>query len=201
MKTKQTFSISQTLDVSKTYSYADYLLWTFQERIELIKGKIFKMSPAPNTQHQIISGEIFYAFRHFLDSKKCKVFAAPFDVRLPSKQKETDDKEIYTVVQPDLCIVCDASKIDKNGCLGSPDLIVEILSPGNTDKEMKEKFDIYQEAGVNEYWLIEPKDKIVLVYVLNTEGKYVGLRPFTSSDTLTSSQFKGFELNLNDVFN
>ncbi len=201
MKTKQTVAISQNLDVSKTYSYSDYLLWTFQERIELIKGRIFKMSPAPNTLHQIISGEIFYAFRHFLDSKKCKVFAAPFDVRLPAKQHEKDDKAIYTVVQPDLCIVCDASKIDKKGCLGAPDLIVEILSPGNTDREMKDKFDIYQEAGVKEYWLIEPKDKIVLVYVLNNEGKYVGLRPFTSSDTLNSTLFEGFALNLNDVFN
>jgi len=117
------------LDLSKQYSYADYLSWKFGERIELIKGYIRQMA-APNAYHQEISIELSTYFKnHFKATQKpCKVFSAPFDVRLYNYAKSaTADKDIYTVVQPDLSIICDKSKIDTKGCLGAPDLIIEIL--------------------------------------------------------------------------
>jgi Uma2 family endonuclease len=97
------------LDLSKTYTYADYLKWTFDERLELIKGKIFKMSPAPGSDHQSISGEVFGELRNHLKGKPCKVYAAPFDVRLT--RRSADDKDIVTVVQPDICVICDRKKL------------------------------------------------------------------------------------------
>nr|WP_240049200.1 Uma2 family endonuclease [Mucilaginibacter psychrotolerans] len=133
------------LDINKTYTYADYLKWTFDERLELIKGKIFKMSPAPGSVHQIIFGAVFNSLYNHLKGKPCKVFSAPFDVRL--KKRFSDNKDITTVVQPDVCVVCDPAKIDIRGCLGAPDIMVEILSPGNNKKELQNKYEVYEEAG------------------------------------------------------
>lgn len=190
----------EELDLNKTYSYADYLLWAFKERLELLRGKVFKMSPAPNSRHQFISGEIFFQLRKFLDSKSCRVFTAPFDVRLPQKNSDGSPKNTFTVVQPDICVICDLKKIDTRGCIGAPDLVVEILSPGNTEREMKDKFAIYEEYGIKEYWLIEPRDKVLLVYILNEEGKYIGLRPFVATDTFKSPTIIGFELSIKELF-
>jgi len=188
------------LDLNARYSYADYLKWQLEERIELIKGKIFKMSPAPATRHQQYVGEIFRQISNHLHRNTCKVFVAPFDVRLSPVQK-ADSERIYTVVQPDICVICDPAKIDAKGCIGAPDLIIEVLSPGNAEKEMNEKFEIYQENGVKEYWLVEPNDRIVLVYVLDEAGKFIGLKPFTESETLTSKSLGTFELLVRDIFN
>jgi Uma2 family endonuclease len=189
------------IDISKTYSYSEYLKWTIEERLELIKGKIFKMSPAPSLKHQIISSELHLLLGNYLKNKPCKVFAAPFDVRLYDKKKSVKkDKDIFTVVQPDLCIICDKSKLDERGCLGAPDLIIEILSPTNTHKEMKEKFEIYEEAGVKEYWIVNYVERNVLIYKMNEEGKYIGLKPFVEEDTITTSLFPNLEVNLKEVF-
>jgi Uma2 family endonuclease len=187
------------LDLNGTYSYADYLKWTFEERLELLRGKIFKMSPAPASKHQLIVGEIHYQIKKHLRHKSCQVFLSPFDVRLSPRRKEANSK-VLTVVQPDVCVVCDLSKIDKNGCVGAPDLVVEVLSPGNTGREMKDKYEIYEENGVKEYWLVEPNDKIVLVYVLNEQGRYVGLKPFTETEILTSAIIKDFAVPVSEIF-
>ena len=187
------------LDFSKKYSYADYLLWKFEERIEILRGKIFKMSPAPSSSHQRISTELFGGLYTYFRKSSCQIFHAPFDVRLPDSQKKNTDKDIFTVVQPDLCIICDKSKIDERGCVGAPDLIVEILSPGNTTKEMKNKFRLYEEAGVREYWLVEPNDRVIFVYVLR-EGIYIGLAPFTEEDILKSEIFEGLEMSVAEIF-
>nr|WP_295921125.1 Uma2 family endonuclease [uncultured Dyadobacter sp.] len=187
------------LDLNGTYTYADYLLWRFEQRLELIKGKIFKMSPAPSTRHQKISGELFLEIGSYFRNHYCQVFYAPFDVRLPIKDQNITDQKIYTVVQPDLCIICDESKLDERGCLGAPDLIVEILSPGNSKKEMDHKFDLYEECGVREYWLVEPAENTVFVYVLNDKGKYIGLKPAT--ETLTSTIFPDLKIKLEKIFN
>jgi Uma2 family endonuclease len=144
-------------------------------------------------------GEIFRQISNHVHRSSCKVFVAPFDVRLTPIQK-ADSTKIHTVVQPDICVVCDPAKIDAKGCVGAPDLIVEVLSPGNTDKEMNEKFEIYQENGVKEYWLVEPNDRIVLVYVLDETGKYIGLKPFTESETLTSKSLGSFQLLVREIF-
>ncbi|HEX8376624.1 MAG TPA: Uma2 family endonuclease [Pedobacter sp.] len=186
------------LDLNKTYSYADYLKWTFDERIELIKGKIFKMTPAPNTYHQRVSGAAFNELYNYLKKKPCSVFSAPFDVRLP--RKSIDDNTIYTVVQPDICVICDPIKVDKKGCIGAPDIVVEILSPGNNKKELQNKFEVYEEALIREYWIIHPDEHTFLKYVLNEEGKYVAQRLLTVGDEVTTPILAGFVLSLEEVF-
>lgn len=188
-----------SLDFSKTYSYADYLKWKFEERLELLKGKIFKMSPAPNLSHQRTSMRLTLKFGNFFYGKKCQLFHAPFDVRLPDSQKKTGDKDVFTVVQPDLCVICDDSKLDERGCIGSPDLVVEILSPGNTNKEMSNKFRLYEEAGVREYWLVEPNDRIILIYYLK-DGQYIGLKPFTDEEDAVSVIFPDLKVPVAELF-
>ena len=186
------------LDLQKSYSYADYLKWRFEERVELIKGKIFKMSPAPARRHQRISGFFNAKLFNFLDNKG-QVYSAPFDVRLTPRKSDNTNK-IYTVVQPDICVICDPSKLDERGCIGAPDWIIEILSPGNSQTEMKNKFEVYEENGVKEYWLADPTSEVVLVYVLNEAGKYIGLHPFTLEDQITSHVFPDFQLSVADIF-
>lgn len=190
-------SIEQ-LDFSKRYSYADYLKWQISERLELIKGYIMRMS-APSRERQKISWNLEREMDKYFYGKPCEIYHAPFDVRLP-RFDEKNDKEVYTVVQPDICVVCDESKLDKRGCIGAPDLIVEILSPGNTKKEMKEKFEIYEETGVREYWMVDIADKIVLVYTLDQQGKFIGHRPFIEDETLYSIIFPELAIDLTRVF-
>ena len=187
------------LDLNKRYTYGDYLKWKFTERVELIRGKIFKMSPAPNTAHQRISGELFYALKTYFNKSLCKVFHAPFDVTLPIANKKNKNQQT-TVVQPDIVVVCDETKLDKQGCNGVPDLVVEILSPGNTKKEMKFKFEAYQEAKILEYWLIDPQRQFMMFYSLNDEDIYVGSVPYTDEDVFESKVLKGFQLPLSRIF-
>lgn len=187
------------LDLNATYSYADYLKWQFEERVELIKGKIFKISPAPARRHQRISGRFHAALFNFLDDKVCQVYHAPFDVRLTQRKSDNTSK-IYTVVQPDICVVCDDTKLDEKGCIGAPDWIIEILSPGNSQIEMKNKFEVYEANGVKEYWLADPANDVIFIYVLNTEGKYIGLHPFALEDVIASHIFPDFKLNVADIF-
>ena len=186
------------LDLSKTYTYADYLLFRFKERLEIIKGKIYAMSPAPNVAHQRVATNLTRAFSNYFHKTPCQVFTAPFDVRLPNK-KSSNDPKIYTVVQPDLCIYCDATKLDERGGIDAPDLVVEILSPGNTQKEMKLKYNLYEEHGVREYWLVHPLDKTILIYSLQN-GEYIAHRPLTDEDIATSIIFPELHVEVAEVF-
>lgn len=120
------------------FSYADYLTWELDEMVELIKGKVWRQAAAPRRIHQEVSGKIFTKLFNLLEGEKCKVFIAPFDVRLPVKSKRNED--VFTVVQPDICVVCDREKLDEMGCVGAPDLVVEILSPSNNQKELIHKY-------------------------------------------------------------
>ena len=187
------------LDLSKSYTYADYYSWRFEERLELIRGKIFKMSPVPSGNHQTISFNIAGELYQFLKGKSCKAYAAPFDVRLV--RSNTSDKKIKNVVQPDVCVICDLTKMaDQRSCLGAPDIMVEILSPGNNKKELKIKYDLYEEFGVKEYWIVYPDEQSVLKYVL-INGKFRAEdRALTLGDKITTSILPGFELLLDDVF-
>ena len=185
------------LDLNKLYTYADYYKWQFEERVELIKGKIFRMSPAPNPYHQVLAGDIHTSINVFLRKKPCKVFIAPFDVRLP--RKSVDDAEIITVLQPDICVICDLKKIDRRGCVGAPDLVVEVLSPGNSTKELRNKYDVYEEAGVKEYWVVSPQNQTFMIYTLI--DKKFQLSPVKMpGDTITSVVLPGFELDLTELF-
>ena len=188
------------LDTKKLYSYADYLLWRMKERIELIRGKVFKMSPAPGTEHQRISHELDRQLGNYFYRKPCQVFPAPFDVRLPGPAAKGDEG-IFTVVQPDLCVVCNIAKLDEKGCKGAPDFVIEILSPGNSKKEMRDKYEVYEEAGVREYWLVNPSEKAVFIYLLSKEGRFIGLQPLTEDQVAKAHIFPGFEIALNELFN
>lgn len=183
------------LDLTKTYTYSDYLLWQLSERVELIKGFILKMSPAPSRKHQTISQNLNYKIYSYFENKNCSVYVAPFDVRLPvaSGQKNS------TVVQPDLCIICDQNKLDDKGCDGAPDLIIEILSPHNSKHDVDTKFNLYQESGVKEYWIVEPEERIVLVYTLK-DNKYIGLKPFSETETIKSPLFPEMKITVEAVF-
>ncbi len=183
---------------SGLYTYADYLRWTIEERVELIRGKIFKMSPAPRYGHQELSGNIYGPMRNFLLQHPCQVMIAPFDVCFPRKSKK--DEDITTILQPDICVICDPDKIsDRGTCMGAPDLIVEVLSPGNSKKEMKLKYEVYEESGVREYWIIDPERKVCHVYFLE-ENLFVSRRPLIEGDVLKSRVLSGFELPVDDVF-
>ena len=187
------------LDLNGTYSYADYLLWRFKERVELFKGKIFEMSPAPNRKHQRVCLLLTRYLDRFFENQKCGLYFAPFDVRLINFTKSTADNTVFTVVQPDLCVICDQSKLDKRGCIGSPDLVVEILSPGNSKKELGIKFNLYEENGVLEYWIVNPLEESVLVYSL-VNGKYIGTKPLIDNEKITSPLFPELDFEIEKIF-
>lgn len=181
-----------------TYSYADYLTWEIDEMVELIKGKVFRSAAAaPRRKHQEVAGLLFSKILQHLEGKNCKVFIAPFDVRLPVNSKKNED--IFTVVQPDICVVCDRSKLDEAGCLGAPDLIVEVLSPGSNKKELKNKYEVYEESEVQEYWIIHPSEETLVIYNL-IEGKYQPSKLFSHGDIIKSNVIHGFELDLEEFF-
>lgn len=180
------------LDLTKQYTVKDYLTWQFAERVELFKGFIAKMSPAPSSRHQIISGMLFLEIGIFLRKKSCKVFYAPFDVYLP----KIDDR---TVLQPDICVICDAAKIQKKGCVGAPDLVIEILSPGNSRREMEDKYNLYEEAGVKEYWIVFPSEQVIQVYFLEN-GKYISQKAHANGDIVKTRILDGLDLEVDKIF-
>jgi Uma2 family endonuclease len=187
------------LDPTKRYTYADYLTWKFQERVELIKGWLYKMTPAPNMGHQAVSVRLLRPMLNYFESKKCNVFTAPFDVRLLDKRKQKNDNKVYTVVQPDICVVCDDAKLDERGCIGAPDWIIEILSPGNTKREMQVKYDLYEENGVREYWIVHPGDHTIAVFELK-ERKYQFKKFYVKGDKVPCGLFRGLKIDTAKVF-
>jgi Uma2 family endonuclease len=187
------------LDLTKQYSYADYLTWKFTDRVELIRGWIKKMSPAPSSYHQVVSGNLSFHIQKYLYKKECKVFVAPFDVRLINTKKSSDDNIVYTVVQPDICIICDKDKIDKRGCVGAPDLVIEIVSKGNTKYEMETKFELYEEAGVLEYWIVGLGDETTTVFDLK-ENKFQFRKIYSNDDKVPMGIFTDFSLDMTEVF-
>jgi Uma2 family endonuclease len=196
---KERFSLSILNEPDRRllhYTYADYLNWDFEEIVELIKGKIFTKAAAPNRRHQEVSGNLSARLWNYLKNHPCKVYTAPFDVRF---SRNSEYSKIDSVVQPDICVICDLTKLDSKGCFGAPDLIVEILSPGNSRVEVQNKYELYQEYGVREYWVVHPTDCTLLIYTL-IDGKFIPSKLFTSGDRITSIVLPGFELDLEEVF-
>ena len=154
---------------------------------------------APTTLHQRVTGRIYAELYHFLKKQKCEVLVSPFDVRFPDRS--TAEEDVFTVLQPDVCIVCDASKIEPRGCLGAPDVVVEVLSPSTSKKDMVNKFNVYEKHKVKEYWIVEPIEKCMLKYVLNENGLFIGDKAYRKNDQLTSSIFPGFYLNIDEILN
>ncbi|MEI7725889.1 MAG: Uma2 family endonuclease [Bacteroidota bacterium] len=189
------------LDLNKRYTYADYLTWMDDVRRELFDGFIKLMTPAPSRMHQKISTNLTRVFSNFLIHKDCEVYHAPSDVRFIKDKKSKSDKQVYTVLQPDIFVVCDLSKLDDRGCLGAPDMIIEILSPKNSQRDTRDKFEIYQEHGVREYWIVSPNDETVNVFVLDEKGKFQFKGLFAGDDNIPVNIFNGdLKVDLTEVF-
>lgn len=184
--------------IGENFTYTDYLSWDDNERWEIINGEAYNITPVPNVSHQLILSQLLLQLGNQLNGKSCQVFPAPFDVRLPvGKEKE---KDIENVVQPDITIVCDAKKLDKKGCLGTPDMIIEILSPLTYRKDRKEKFFLYEQVGVKEYWLVSPDEKLVEVFRLEPGGKYGRPGIYSETDMIQLSFINEATIDLNAVF-
>ena len=178
-----------------TWTYADYKEWELEprERYEVIHGYAYLMS-APNAHHQSMLMELSKQIANFLTGKPCKVYPAPFDVRLFYEEDESDT----TVVQPDISVICDEKKRGKEGCRGAPDLVVEILSPSNTAVEMQRKFNVYKEAGVKEYWVLDDENKELTVYLF--DDNKMESRTFSNKDNAPVSVLNGLTIELELVF-
>ena len=189
------------LDLNKRYSYADYLTWFDNVRRELFDGFIKFMTPAPSRLHQKVTRKLVTRIDNFLSQKTCEIYFAPFDVRFPNNKNENSDNQIFTVVQPDVCIICDPSKLDDKGCLGAPDMIIEINSPNNPQNDIKIKFELYEKNFVREYWIVNPSDKNVSVFILNNENKFQFSGMYAGDDQIPVGIFDGeLKINLLEVF-
>jgi len=186
------------LDTNKRYTFENYLTWLDDKRRELIDGFVYMLA-GPTRKHQKISIMISSRFFNYLENKKCEVYAAPFDVRLPNNG-ETEDNLIYNVVQPDIVVVCDLGKLDEKGCIGPPDLIVEILSANTSKKDLKDKFSLYEKSGVKEYWIVYPNEKSINVFILSPKNKYGLKGMYVEGDTISPSMFADLFLELEDIF-
>ncbi len=179
------------------YTYADYLKFDMDYMVEVIRGKLFKMSPAPGSTHQEILGKLHVDIAVFLAGKDCKVFLAPYDVILPVNKIGYSKSQ--TVVQPDICVICDKSKIREKGCFGPPDWIIEIISPHTSKKDLQDKYNVYEEAGVKEYWIVMPKSQVVEVYTLGN-NRYQRLGAYVFEDTVSPVTLPGLEISLPEIF-
>ena len=181
----------------KGYTLADALTWDESERIELIYGNPVMMA-LPVKRHQEISGELFGQLRDYLKGKKCKVYATPFAVRLFEWDGDHPE-DVDTMVEPDISVVCDAGKLDDIGCKGVPDLVMEILSPTTQRHDRVTKFNLYQQAGVREYWIVDPAGKSVQVFVLD-DGRYVAKDFGTAGDAIKVNVLENCTIDLSRVF-
>ena len=182
----------------KKFSYADYLKWSSEERWELIDGQTYAMSPAPLPIHQELLVELVTELNLYFRNKPCKVYPAPFDVRMAKLGARSED--VFTVVQPDISIVCDKDKIDDKGCIGAPDLIIEILSPATASRDHILKKAIYEKNGVKEYWLVDPVHRIVSVYRYESKSKYGASLIFDDQAKVEIPMFEGLQIDLARVF-
>jgi len=189
-----------TLDQNKRYTYADCLTWPEGFRCEIINGAARKLPPV-NTAHARVCSILMFLLYSFIKEKdcKCQVYSGIFDVRLPKNGKTAYDK-IDTVVQPDICVVCDLSKLDDLGCIGAPDLIVEVLSPSTLKNDWNYKFNLYEKSGVREYWIVDPKAKMVSVFLLQADGKYDNGAFYECNQKAPVFIFEGLEIDLNELF-
>jgi len=178
------------------YTYDDYLKFDFDYYVELIRGKIFKMSPSPNTRHQRTLREFTGKFYNHFKGKPCQVFFAPFDVILPVTNRKGKPN---TVVEPDLCVICDPSIIQERGCFGVPDFLIEIISPHTTRKDIKIKFDLYQEVKVREYWVVYPDEKSIEMYILAND-KFELKEVFIKSGNISPHIFPEFSFEVAEIF-
>lgn len=180
------------------FTYGDYVNWPDEERWEILAGVVYAITPAPTCRHQEILIELATQIRTLLRNQPYRAYCVPFDVRLP--EKDETDAEIATVVQPDIAVVCDQSKLDEKGCRGAPDFIIEIISPGTASRDQAEKVALYEAHGVREYWILHPVDELVTVRVLDATGRYEIPRVLKLSGRVAVSVLPGIRLDM-DLLN
>lgn len=178
------------------YRWSDYLAWPEGERYELIDGVAYAMSPAPRRRHQEISGEIFRQTANALRGKSCRVYDAPFDVKLSADE----DDDAPTVVQPDITVTCDRTKLTQQGMTGPPDLVVEVVSPESGLIDRRRKFELYERFGVREYWIVDQDEKVVEVWRLEDDRSYRRSGVFGPDDTVTAAAVPDLVVSLAEVF-
>ena len=184
----------------RVYTYGDYRKWPDDERWELIEGTAWNMSAAPMRLHQGISGELFLRIGSYLDNKDCEVYAAPFDVLLPAAD-EIEEDDVTSVVQPDISVICDPQRLTDKGCTGAPDWIVEILSPSTSKKDFNNKLALYEKHGVKEYWIVDPGNAFVHVYLLNEDSEYPeNPNIYLKNAVVPCAVLKGLKIDLSRVF-
>ena len=179
-------------------TFTDCLTWEENDRVEIIDGEVFMMAPQSSV-HQEIAAELTRQFGNYLEGKQCKVYPAPFGVRLFEQDGETPE-DVDTVVEPDLSVVCDRSKIDKHGCKGAPDLIIEILSPSSLRHDRFVKLGLYQRAGVREYWIVDPEYKSVQVFTQDRTGSLRIAEEYGWGDVARVNVLEGCFIDLGKVF-
>ncbi|MEN1968547.1 Uma2 family endonuclease [Lentibacillus sp. N15] len=183
----------------RVYTYSDYLSWPENERIEIIAGKAY-MQAAPSRIHQKVLSEVHRQIANYLLDKDCEVYPAPFHVVLdPAGDHENEADKEY-ILEPDISIICNKNKLNERGCQGSPDLIVEIISPSTARKDKMEKFNIYEQAGVKEYWIIEPEEKMISVFTLENNRRFGRPDLYGEEDKVTVSIFDDLLIDLKTVF-
>jgi Uma2 family endonuclease len=182
-------------DDDQHFTYNSYKQWELKEgeRYELIDGVAYALA-APNTAHQAISMELSRQIANYLHGKSCKVFSAPYDVRLFFEEDESDD----TVVQPDISVICDPKKLGPEGCRGAPNLVIEILSPSNSSAEYLRKLNLYLKAGVREFWAVSPDDKTVQVTIFKADENT--WKTYEAGSVLPSVAIEGLSVTLSEVF-
>ena len=179
-------------------TFADVLAWPEDERAELIAGVPVNMAP-PSRAHQKIVVELTRQLANYLEGKRCEVYAAPFAVRLFERAGDRPE-DVDTMVEPDLAVVCDPEKLDERGCKGAPDLIVEVLSPSTQRHDRLTKYNLYERAGVREYWIVSPEERTVQVSVLQADGRYRVVELYTSGDVAKVNVLEGCFLELSKVW-
>ena len=189
---------SQSQPKQNGFNYGDYLLWPVDERWELIEGVPCNMTPAPSRKHQEILVALTVVLQPIFAGENCRLYVAPFDVRLP--EGEEKEEEIRTVVQPDLVVVCDPKKLDEKGCIGAPDLIVEITSPSTARRDLKEKLELYERYGVREYWIVHPTDETVMVFRLDSHARYGRPDFYAGEDAIPIGILSDFSISLEKIF-
>jgi len=185
------------IDYNKVYTYGDYLKLEIEEMVEIIRGKLFRMSPAPRTKHQGISSNIHFRLRQLLENKICKVYHAPVDVVLPIENKKRTKST--TVVQPDICVICDPKIIEDKAVFGVPDFVIEIIAGKDVKRDTQYKFSVYEEAGVGEYWIVFGEMRFVEVFILEN-GKYQRLNAFSEDDIIPVKTLPGLSISIDDIF-
>lgn len=183
---------------AKNYTYADYLTWKDGRRYEIIDGEVIDMTPAPSFEHQEICGALYSEFRSFLRGQKCRAVIAPFDVVFSRKNESF--KELKTVLQPDISIICDPEKIEKNAAFGAPDLVVEVVSPSTASHDNVKKRNTYEQAGVREYWLVYPEERYVRVYQLDTKGKFGKENTYDETARIQVGIFPDLTIDMTEIF-